>query len=760
MKKLFLYFLIIVITLVLSVFIGSISADNTSNMSLIDRKIATFDYSKLNREWTDEEIIQLGYMPGELLVMFKKDRVNLKNKNDRKMVRVFFSNKSPYMASVVMRRLARKRGRSLSSEVIPNIVNIEDNFMEVKEDLEFANISVIKLKIDVSVVDVVELLADEADIEAAEPNSVCKFASTSQLFYSDVEYKKNWGLEKIMAKEAWDSMPLSWREGSGSDIIVAVLDTGVAYNHPDLKGDTPEESSMWDGSKGCVDEEGQPIPGGCPNHGWDFNNDDNDPTDDHSHGTHIAGIIAGVANGTGVVGVNPRVKIMAVKIGNAFKIMSEEIKGIKFALNNGAKIINASYNVIREATESEEKLKNIIFNDFKDGLFIAAAGNDRKDIDSLNAKNSYPCALKRDDGSKDNIIGVANSDSGDAISRNSNYGKFSVDVYAPGKDIVSTYFSEETINIKEIMTILPIGSFDQLEENHWVGEEIEDEEGISNYILLTNSLGTAYDKTGEYSIVYNTPISFPEDRVDAIISFKYWYNHKILDCENNLYEYISKDNKKTWNELDDSKTEFIENKNYGNDPGTIRRAEIHLNQELTGDIYLKFTWKVKETGLSYIAMYLDEINIKFILDKGEGEDFKTMSGTSMAAPHVVGVAALVWSVSQYFTSIEVKDIILNTVDPIGDFNPDTGTHPVVSGGRLNAFKAVSKAIDDFFKKGTVIYSSDGIDVWEMLTTDGVVGILGTQKYFDFDTKEREGVVLRGPLLFNDREWWEIWQRQA
>jgi len=101
MQKFKFYVIFFFITTIFGLFeveeiLGKDLSYKISSNDLKEKKIASLDYSYLDREWTDEEIIQLGYMPGEILVMFKKDRVNLKNRNDQDMVRDFFSDQSPY----------------------------------------------------------------------------------------------------------------------------------------------------------------------------------------------------------------------------------------------------------------------------------------------------------------------------------------------------------------------------------------------------------------------------------------------------------------------------------------------------------------------------------------------------------------------------------------------------------------------------------------------------------------------------------------
>ncbi len=152
---------------------------------------------------------------------------------------------------------------------------------------------------------------------------------------------------------------------SATGVIVAVIDSGVAYNHPDLI------NQMWDGTN-CKDENGNFL-GGCK-HGYDYEDGDNDPLPTSaSHGTHVSGTIAAELNNTnGLVGVNPNAKIMAIKT----KFTSVEIvNSIHFAKENGARIINASFAGFD--TNCADIFDRAYYDAIKEfpGLFIAGAGN-------------------------------------------------------------------------------------------------------------------------------------------------------------------------------------------------------------------------------------------------------------------------------------------------------------------------------------------------------------------------------------------------
>jgi subtilisin family serine protease len=148
----------------------------------------------------------------------------------------------------------------------------------------------------------------------------------------------NWGNDMVNAPEVW-------AQGyTGNGIIVAVLDTGVDYNHPDLNdniwrnpGEIPGNGIDDDGN-GYIDDV----------HGWDFINNDNDPLDRDGHGTHVAGTIAAENNGFGVTGVAYNARIMPVQVlaDNGFGSDLALANGIRYAANNGAHVINLSLSLL------------------------------------------------------------------------------------------------------------------------------------------------------------------------------------------------------------------------------------------------------------------------------------------------------------------------------------------------------------------------------------------------------------------------------
>jgi subtilisin family serine protease len=293
----------------------------------------------------------------------------------------------------------------------------------------------VKLPEGADIEEVLELYLEDPDVEHAEPNY---FVHANETQPNDPYFDRLWGLRNdgdnngingtedadIDAPEAWDVTT-----GSG-DVVVAVIDSGVDVNHPDLQsniwtnpGETPD-NGVDDDDNGFIDDV----------NGWDFYVNDKDPRDAHGHGTHVAGTIAAVGNnGIGITGVSWSAKIMALRFLDAWGsgTTANAISAIEYANNMGADIINNSWG----GGGYVRALKEAI--DASDAVVVCAAGNSGRNNDGI---PHYPSSY-----TSTNIVAVAASNQDDQLAWFSNRGAVSVDVAAPGTNIYSAAPGRKTV---------------------------------------------------------------------------------------------------------------------------------------------------------------------------------------------------------------------------------------------------------------------------------------------------------------------------
>jgi subtilisin family serine protease len=284
----------------------------------------------------------------------------------------------------------------------------------LRSNLRLPNVSLVRLQQGDSVPAAAAALARDPAVLYAEPNYVYRTSLTP----NDPGFPDTWGLTAISAPAAWDTTT-----GSPS-VTVAVVDTGMSAGHPDLAPNlwtNPDETANGadDDGNGKIDDL----------HGWDFvTPGDANPDDDNGHGTHVAGTIGARGNdGYGVPGVAWNVKLMPLKAANASGSLDSAgiANAFSYACGEGARIVNGSFGgpgfsgTVKTAIDSCPAV-----------LFVFAAGNEGNNDD---ASPRYPCAY-----TSANILCVAATDDLDALASFSNYGPVSVDLAAPGVEIVST----------------------------------------------------------------------------------------------------------------------------------------------------------------------------------------------------------------------------------------------------------------------------------------------------------------------------------
>lgn len=275
------------------------------------------------------------------------------------------------------------------------------------------------------------------DVEYVEANQILTLDATIP---NDPEFGRLYGMDNGGTEggvvDADIDAPEAWDQTTGSrDVLVGIIDTGVDYNHPDLAdnywhnpGETGLDANGADKATNGIDDDANGYVDDF--RGWDFVNNDNDPLDDHAHGTHCAGTIGASGNdGLGVVGVNWQVSIVGLKFLSAAGsgTLADAVRAIEYATLIGVTMTSNSwggggYSDVMDAAIRAAGDAGI--------LFIAASGNAGGNNDLA---PHYPSSY-----GADNIVAVAATDRRDQIALFSNYGLTSVDVGAPGVDILST----------------------------------------------------------------------------------------------------------------------------------------------------------------------------------------------------------------------------------------------------------------------------------------------------------------------------------
>jgi thermitase len=317
---------------------------------------------------------------------------------------------------------------------------------QTEENLPQSDVNLVDLPRDLGVGEAVQRYEASPDVEYAEPNFKVFPSATP----NDPSFNKLWGMNntgqsigsQAGTADADADGPEAWNTATGTaDTAVAVIDEGIDVSHPDLRnniwrnpGEVPDNGVDDDGN-GYIDDV----------HGYDFANDDAsvydpDPVNGSGdeHGTHVAGTIAAEGNnGIGVAGVNWQARVMALKfLGPDSGSTLDAVEAINYAVANGADISNNSWGYVGSPSRSLQDAINRADN--AGHLFVAAAGNGGTDgvgdnNDASSSNTNYPSSYPNP-----NIISVAATDNRDTLASFSNFGATTVDLAAPGVNVLST----------------------------------------------------------------------------------------------------------------------------------------------------------------------------------------------------------------------------------------------------------------------------------------------------------------------------------
>ena len=516
-------------------------------------------------------------------------------------------------------------------------------------------------------------------------------------------------------------------------MVVAVIDDGADLSHPDLQGQgwtNPDEiagNGVDDDNNGYVDD----------TNGWDFYNRDNTVHDmlEDAHGTHVAGTIAGSENGEGVVGVAPGVKVMPVKwLGPFGGRLSDAIKAIEYAKKEGARISNNSWGYEGKPSRAlEETIRR------SGMLFVAAAGNGGRDgrgddNDADPNRSAYPASYDLP-----NVLSVAAANNQGRLAGFSNYGKRSVDIAAPGVDILS---SVPVSSDEPGVALSPVGDSGRALT---VGFGIEEVEGEANRARFAQRLFETVGRTDEPVVVVDDDRSSSKGWRDATppvaeaIEAATGEAPEVIDVPSGDGPDVSRLRGKivVWStgsaiRSTDAQDNTDPADQFHVEPNLTRADRGALNEFLGGGGKLVLTGDeiLRDVGESsfvldtlkldvhygYIAsafegasgtafggetydLYPLDDSSEFNTVVGSGaastqvqgtigsDTYESWSGTSMAAPHAAGAAALVASEYPGLESrpLALKKAVMENGKPLPETRGKTAT-----GRMVNAQKAVIK----------------------------------------------------------------------
>ncbi|MBE7437802.1 MAG: S8 family serine peptidase [Spirochaetales bacterium] len=491
-----------------------------------------------------------------------------------------------------------------------------------------------------------------ADHYAAMPE--VEFAEPNYLYYpslapNDPSYGQLWGLFNDGSTAITDPMDTSglysqtatnpgtlgrdmdmenaWDVATDcSSVIVAVIDTGINYNHEDLN------SVMWDGSS-CVDHNGAAL-GACT-HGYDYVDSDKDPMDSSGHGTHVAGTIGARGNnGVGTTGVCWNAQIMALRVlGPSGGTAANTANAIDFAIQNGAAVINMSLgNSVASAT-----LENAIIRARNAGvLVIAAAGNSGL---NLSSNDFYPCEY-----TQDNIICVAALDQNFGLANFSNYGLTGVDVGAPGTNILSTWSGyQETQNDSFTSGWSLSGGWAKS-----TGSDYCPTDGA-----LANPSGWCTAPSVNYANNTNglASKSFTVDADADAVTLNIYTDFYLNDAGDSFSIHA------------DSDADPFDGSTLATFTGTYAGSFVGYGYNLAAcagstSCSLGFRLITNASGQSYGPAVLAGDYFSLVsMDTDQTNRYDVQNGTSMATPHVAGLAALLKAYNQKYTYANMRDAI-------------------------------------------------------------------------------------------------------
>lgn len=550
-----------------------------------------------------------------------------------------------------------------NSSSIQTINNIAlNNGLDLVDSIEDSNISLFDIKDkNISIDKLLSNLEKNSSIEIVQPNYLYNIASINS---SDIEKDKLWWLDNFwqtISSQAWFTWSdISWNKASkifswvtnvsNTWVIVAVLDSWVAYDHPDLI------NNMWDWSN-CKNENWNFL-WNCI-HWYDFANNDKNPAPlTETHGTHVAWTIAAQMNNwTWILWVNPNAKIMALRMWDSSFTTMSIIKSIYFAKENWAKIINASF--WARWTSAFDILEYQAVKDFTDAgwLFIAAAGNNNQDNDNINNR-FFPASFGitnyvASNGTLTwstwswittytwitNIISVAATDNRDSLAVFSNYWLSSVDLWAPGVSIYSTILDTtdlfSSVLISDYLTWWTKNNWWNASSVLWTDLSTEYLTWADSYIEKQISTLWLNNTNLEFRVwcdAWKNSAGLNNYSTDYLdLSFSTWGAFTSIDKYN--YTSSSMANPANWWYYWD--------------------ISINLSNYNSSDFKFRFSWHTDDISDAWLWWcYIWPLSLTNS-NNWLANQYWYLNWTSMATPHVAWLASLAWSYKPSLSALQI-----------------------------------------------------------------------------------------------------------
>ncbi len=512
--------------------------------------------------------------------------------------------------------------------------------------------------VDGSVEAAVRKLKHQPGVAYAQPNYRYEELANppDDTFFNDL-----WGLSDPALPNPGVSALSAWDRSKGSDEVIAIVDTGIDLTHPDLIG------NLWT----------NPDPTMRDIHGYDFVDDDGVPDDYDFHGTHVAGTAAATAgNGQGIAGVAPDAKVMAVRVldGDGSGSTTDVAAGIIYAAEHRADVINLS---LGSSESSDPTLSNAInVAAANDVVVVAAAGNTGTNND---AQPVLPCALPQT-----NLICVAALRLSGGLASFSNFGASSVDLAAPGTSILSTQTDYDQQGATEGFESGTTSGWDLSTESGSVPWGVTSSTYSEGGFSATDSPGQDYAPNSDTQLAKSDPVDLTGERGCRI---HFDLRRDIQPTEDGKFS----DKLLAGAETSTAARDVLPFA--GSSGGAFLPAEASISDlDDRPDVYPSFEL-ISDGSQQFDGAYVDNVRVlcraqTYADAVSPAGNYVYFQGTSMATPHVAGVAALVRAAAPDASAAEVVNAIRAGVSPTP--RPDS-SRPTVTGGIADACQAIAVA---------------------------------------------------------------------